>query len=68
MTVLSRPRHPIVANALQMAREWCAGHIIDGAPSLGHAVKVALTLGTHRDETLVRPRLLAGTGIVCASP
>ncbi len=47
MTVLSRPRHPVVADALELAREWCAGHIIDSAPALGHAVKVALTLGRH---------------------
>lgn len=47
MTVLSRPRHPIVADALALAREWCAGHIIDSAPALGHAIKVALTLGRH---------------------
>jgi len=47
MSVLSRPRHPIVADALVVARDWCAGHIIDGAPAFGHAVKVALTLGRH---------------------
>ena len=47
MTVLSRPRHPIVAEALDLARDWCAGHIIDSAPALGHAVKVALTLSRH---------------------
>jgi hypothetical protein len=47
MSVLSRPRHPVVADALDLARQWCAGHIIDSAPALGHAVKVALTLGRH---------------------
>jgi hypothetical protein len=47
MTVLSRPRHPIVADALVLAGEWCRGQIIDGAPALGHAVKVALVLGRH---------------------
>jgi hypothetical protein len=47
MTLLSRPRHPMVDEALDLARDWCAGHIIDSAPALGHAVKVALTLGRH---------------------
>jgi hypothetical protein len=47
MTVLSRPRHPIVADALVLAGEWCRGQIIDGAPALGHAVKVALMLDRH---------------------
>ena len=47
MTVLSRPRHPIVADALELARDWCAGYVIDTAPALGHAVKVALALGRH---------------------
>jgi hypothetical protein len=35
MTVLSRPRHPIVADALALAGQWCRGQIIDGAPALG---------------------------------
>jgi len=47
MTVLSRPRDPIVADALVLAGEWRRGQIIDGAPALGHAVKVALVLGRH---------------------
>jgi len=47
VSVLSRPRHPVIAEALAMARAWCAGHVIDGAPALGHAVRVALTLGEH---------------------
>jgi hypothetical protein len=47
MTVLSRPRHPIVADALVLAGEWCRGQIIDGAPALGHAVKEALVLGRY---------------------
>lgn len=47
MTALTRPRHPIVADALSLARDWCAGHIIDSAPALGHAVKVALVLDRH---------------------
>jgi len=47
MTVLSRPRHPIVADALSLIQDWCAGHIADDAPAFGHAVKIALTLGRH---------------------
>jgi hypothetical protein len=47
MTVLARPRHPVVADALDLARRWCAGHVIDGSPALVHAVRVALTLDRH---------------------
>lgn len=47
MTVLSRPRHPITSKALEIARAWYAGHVIDGAPALRHAVRVALELGRH---------------------
>lgn len=47
MTVLSPPRHPIVAQALADARVWCAGRIIDDRPALAHAARVAVTLGRH---------------------
>jgi hypothetical protein len=47
MSVLSPPRHPLVDDALELARVWCDGHIIDGSPALGHAVKVARTLDRH---------------------
>jgi hypothetical protein len=57
MTVLSRPCHPIVADALDLARDWCVGHIIDSAPVLGHAVKVALMLGRHISDPA--PELVA---------
>jgi hypothetical protein len=57
MTVLSRPQHPIVADALVLAGEWCRGQIIDGAPALGHAVKVALVLGRHVPDAA--PELVA---------
>ncbi|MPZ87521.1 MAG: metal-dependent phosphohydrolase [Nitriliruptorales bacterium] len=50
MTVLTRPRHRLVAEALSIARVWCAGHSIDGAPALGHAVEVALKLGEHAPD------------------
>jgi hypothetical protein len=57
MTVLSRPRHPIVANALTLAGQWCRGQIIDGAPALGHAVKVVLVLGRYLPDAA--PELVA---------
>lgn len=47
MSVLTRPRHPVVATALQLAREWCDGQEIDGAPALAHAVQVALKVSEH---------------------
>ncbi len=48
--MLTAPRPRIVAAALDIARRWCAGQIIDGAPALGHAVRVALTLGRHMPD------------------
>ncbi len=57
MTVLSRPRHPIVGDALVLAGEWCRGQIIDGAPAFSHAVKVALVLGRH--VPVAAPELIA---------
>jgi hypothetical protein len=57
VSVLTRPRHPIVADALTLAREWCAGHVIDNAPALAHAVRVAVVLGRHVPE--VAPDLVA---------
>ncbi len=47
MSVLTRPRHPLVDTALNLARTWCTGHVIDDAPALGHAIRVTLTLGRH---------------------
>ena len=47
MSVLNPPRHPIVAAALGLAKSWCRGHIIDDAPALAHAARVARTLVTH---------------------
>jgi (p)ppGpp synthase/HD superfamily hydrolase len=47
VTVLTPPRHPLVDHALQDARRWCAGQIIDSAPALAHAARVAVTLGEH---------------------
>lgn len=46
-SVLAPPRPPVVAEALAIARRWCAGHVIDGAPALAHAVRVAALLGRH---------------------
>ncbi|MCK9876618.1 hypothetical protein MXD59_12655 [Frankia sp. Ag45/Mut15] len=45
--MLTRPRSALITTALDLARGWCAGHVIDNAPALGHAVRVALTLGRH---------------------
>ncbi|WP_055749638.1 hypothetical protein [Frankia sp. AvcI1] len=56
-SVLTAPRPRIVTAALDIARYWCAGQIIDGAPALGHAVRVALTLGRHLPDA--PPELLA---------
>jgi hypothetical protein len=47
MSPLTRPRSPLVDDALVLARSWCAGHRVDDAPALGHAVRVVLTLGRH---------------------
>ncbi len=49
-SILTAPRPRIVAAALDIARRWCAGHVIDGAPALGHAVRVALTLGRRMPD------------------
>ncbi|MGP3978979.1 hypothetical protein ACTWQF_34190 [Streptomyces sp. 8N114] len=37
----------MVEAALALARTWCQGHVIDGAPALSHAVKVTALFGTH---------------------
>lgn len=47
MTILDPPRDPIVQQALDLSRELCRGHSIDGAPALRHAVLVARTLVIH---------------------
>lgn len=57
MSVLTRPRHPTVDTALALARTWCAGHVIDDAPALGHAIRVALTLDRHLPDA--PPELIA---------
>jgi hypothetical protein len=57
MTVLSRPRHPIVADALHLARTWSAAHRIAGRPALTHAVTVAEELARHLPDPA--PELIA---------
>jgi hypothetical protein len=47
MTVLSQPRHPFIDQALNDAKTWCAGQVIDERPALVHAVRVAVTIGEH---------------------
>ncbi len=41
---LSCPRPSMVVAALHLARRWCTGHVIDGAPAMAHAVRVAVKL------------------------
>ncbi|WP_322755214.1 hypothetical protein [Frankia sp. Cas3] len=43
-TALSCPRPSMVLAALHLARRWCTGHAIDGAPAMAHAVRVAVKL------------------------
>lgn len=59
LTVLSAPRHPLVAQALRQARQWCAGQVIDDRPAFAHAVTVAVTLGRHVADPA--PDLVAAT-------
>jgi hypothetical protein len=42
---------------LELAGAWCEGQIIDAAPALAHAVRVALKLGEHIPD--VAPELVA---------
>jgi hypothetical protein len=57
MSILFPHGHPVVEEALRLARAWCAGHIIDDAPALAHAVKVATTLCRHLPDA--DPQLVA---------
>ncbi len=65
MSVLTRPRHPLVETALGIARQWCEGRTIDGAPALAHAVQVALKLGEHVPDA---PPALVAAVLVHDSP
>ena len=47
MSALSRPRLPLIDTAITLSGEWCDGHIIDGSPALGHALKVARKVADH---------------------
>ena len=58
MTVLRRPRHPLVDSAMADARRWFAGHMIDSRPAFVHAVRVAVVLGEHVPDP--DPGLIAG--------
>ena len=57
MGVLTSPRPALIETALQLSRRWCAGHLIDGSPALGHAVKVARKVDQHLPEA--DPALIA---------
>lgn len=50
MTVLTPPRPPSVNTALELARRWCAGQVIDQAPAIAHACAVAVTLGRYAPD------------------
>jgi HD domain len=56
MSYLSQ-RHPMVAEALGLARQWCAGRRVDGTPALHHAVKVAMVTDRHLPDPA--PALIA---------
>lgn len=47
MNHLVKPRHPIVERALGLARQFCEEQVIDDAPAIAHAVKVATILVRH---------------------
>ena len=47
MSALTRPRLPLIDTAIALSRDWCEGHIIDGAPALSHALKVARKVADH---------------------
>jgi hypothetical protein len=48
VSVLDPPRHPVVGAALHLAKLWCHGQIIDDAPALAHAARVARTVVIHQ--------------------
>jgi hypothetical protein len=47
MSAFTHPRSPLIDTAITLARQWCEGHIIDGSPALGHAMKVARKIDEH---------------------
>lgn len=57
MNTLTRPRPRVVSDALGLARGWCVGHTIDGAPAIVHAVRVARKLVEHLPNAV--PELIA---------
>lgn len=54
---LAVPRDPIIDRALTLARRWCDGHMIDDAPALAHAVKVARTVAAYAPDAT--PQMIA---------
>jgi hypothetical protein len=57
VNVLTPPRPIPVEEALALARDWCHGHTIDGAPALRHACAVAVAIGQHWPDA--PPELIA---------
>jgi hypothetical protein len=47
MNALNRARSPLIDTAIALSRRWCEGHMIDGSPALGHALKVARKISEH---------------------
>lgn len=58
MGALTEPRQELIDVAIQLSRQWCAGHKIDGSPALGHAIKVARKVDQHLPH--------AGTDLIAA--
>lgn len=65
MSVLTKPRTEPIATAIELARGWCAGHVIDGSPALGHAIKVARKIEEHQPDA---PAALLAAVIVHDAP
>jgi hypothetical protein len=57
MGMFTHPRSPLIDVAITLARRWCQGHIVDGAPALRHAFKVARKIEEHVSD--VSPDLIA---------
>jgi hypothetical protein len=57
MTLLEKPRHPLIERALRDVRRWSVGHVIDDRPAMAHAVAVAATIGRHAPHAA--PELIA---------
>ena len=57
MGALTEPRDTLIGTAIDLSRQWCHGHKIDGSPALGHALKVARKVDQHLPDAA--PDLIA---------